>query len=356
MNKQILKQTLKQTLKQVTKQSVGFDVSKDTVAACFSQQEVGTPFRILSSKNFPLNAKGFALLQEWIVKQHIKTVDLHMLMEATGVYYEELAYFLHGKSYRVTVLLPNKTSAYCKSLDYKSKTDKIDAKKLAQMSLERELQVWTPPSDKMLEIKRLCRERGELIDERTAFGNRRHAKVYSHAPVKSSLKRSEAALKFLNKQIKEVEKTIKDVVAKDPDIKERMDNVCTIPGVKITTAAVIVSETNGFALFKGKGQVVSYAGYDVLKEESGTSLKKLERISKKGNSRIRKALHYPALTAIRCIPEMKSLKDRIFAETKIKMKGCVAVQRKLLVLIYTLYKNNKPFDPNFKAVQKTAQP
>ena len=91
MNKQILKQ-----LKQVTKQSVGFDVSKDTVAACFSQQAIGTPFRILSSKNFPLTGKGFALLDEWIVKQHIKTVDLHMLMEATGVYYEDLAYFLHS--------------------------------------------------------------------------------------------------------------------------------------------------------------------------------------------------------------------------------------------------------------------
>jgi transposase len=150
---------LKQNLKQVLKQSIGLDVSKDTVAACFSQSEIGNPFRILSSRTFSISEAGFKQLNEWIMRQKDPTADLHLLMEATGVYYEDLAYFLQGKSYRVSVLLPNKTSAYAKSLDYKTKTDKIDAKKLAQMSLERELMQWTPPNEDMLKIKRLCRGR-----------------------------------------------------------------------------------------------------------------------------------------------------------------------------------------------------
>ena len=77
-------QVLKQALKQVLKQSVGLDVSKDTVAACFSQQEIGMPFRILSSRTFRINATGFKQLDEWIVRQRDKTVALHLLMEATG--------------------------------------------------------------------------------------------------------------------------------------------------------------------------------------------------------------------------------------------------------------------------------
>jgi transposase len=331
--------------KQILKQSVGLDVSKDTVAACFSQQELGHPFRILSSRVFCTNAAGFKDLHTWIARQHLKSVDLHLLMEATGVYYEELAYFLNGKAYRVSVLLPNKTSAYCKSLDSKTKTDKEDAKKLAQMSLERLLPKWTPPNEKMLTIKRLCRERAELIDERIAFTNRLHAKNHAHAPVKSSLKRAELAIKFLDKQVKEIEKEVEKTVAADPDIKQKMDNVCTIKGIALITAATVVAEANGFELFKNKAQLVSFSGYDVVENESGTSISSPTKISKRGNYRIRKALYFSALVAVKHVPQMQELYERVYGKTKIKMKAYVAVQRKLLVLIYTLYKNNQPFNP-----------
>lgn len=342
--------------KQILKQSIGLDVSKDTVAACFSQQEMGKPFLILSSRTFTINAVGFKQLHEWIVRQHQKGVALHLLMEATGVYYEELAYFLHGKKYRVCVILPNKSSSYAKSLNYKTKTDKVDAKKLAQMSLERELPQWTPPHDNMLQIKRLCRERAELLDEKITFSNRLHAKKHSHAPLKSSLKRADTALNFLDKQIKDIEHAITEAVNADEDIKQRMEKVCSIKGVAIITAATVVSEANGFTLFKNKAQLVSYAGYDVVENQSGTSVESPTKISKKGNHRIRKALYFSALVAVKHVPELKLLYDRVFGTTKIKMKAYVAVQRKLLVLIYTLYKNNTEFQDNFKADKSEPNP
>jgi transposase len=343
------KSSSEQVTEKVTKQSLGLDVSKDSVYACFSQQEPTKPFRVLSSKSFNITASGFQKLDAWIVSQQAKDVPLHVLMEATGVYYENLAYFLQGRNYRVCVLLPNKTHAYAKSLDYKSKNDKIDARMLSQMSLERELPRWAPPSDKMLEIKRLCRERNEIIAESVAFSNRLHAKKYSHDPLKSSLKRAQTALKLFDKQVKEVDKLIKEAVYADPDIKQKIDNVCTIPGVGLTSAAAIVSEANGFNLFKNKAQLISYVGYDVVENQSGTSVDRKKKISKKGNSHIRKALHFPALVAIKYNPEMANLYARVFGETKIKMKAYVAIQRKLLVLIYTLYKNNVPFELNFEA-------
>ena len=126
-----------------------------------------------------------------------------------------------------------------------------------------------------------------------------------------------------------------------------MDNVCTIKGVGVITAASVIAETNGFALFKNKAQLVSYAGYDVVENQSGSSLNGKTRISKKGNSHIRRCLHFPALVAIKHNIRFKNLYDRVFENTKIKMKGAVAVQRKLLVLIYTLYRKNQPFDPEY---------
>jgi transposase len=342
--------------KQILKQSVGLDVSKDTIAACFSQQETAKQFRIVSSRTFTSNGSGFVQMHRWISRQRHEATALHMLMEATGVYYEDLAYFLQQKGYRLCVLLPNKTSAYAKSLDYKSKTDKVDAKKLAQMSLERDLPRWNPPSDIMLKIKRLCRERAELLKEKTALSNRLHAKKHSHAPEKSSLKRAKDAIKFLEKQIKETQRAIVATVNEEPDIKQKLANVCSIKGIGIITAATVVSEANGFVLFKNKAQLVSYVGYDVVEDKSGTSINRPTKISKKGNHHIRKALHFPALVAIKHIPTLKNIYDRVVDKTNIKMKGAVAVQRKLLVLIYSLYKNNQEFDPNYQSIKKPNNP
>lgn len=341
---------------QILKQSIGIDISKDNVAACFSQQEVGKPFRILSSKTFTSTPIGLRRMDEWIKRYRHEAVPLHLMMEATGVYYEEWAYSLQAKGYRVCVMLPNKTSAFAKSLDYKSKTDKMDAKKLSQMSLERELPKWEPPSDVMLRIKRLCREKTELLNEKNAFGNRLHAKNHSHSPDKSSLKRSKEAIRFLEKQIRQTEAAIQSTVAGDANISEKLKKVCTIKGVAIATAAAVVSEANGFTLFRNKAQVVSYAGYDVVENKSGTSINSPTKISKRGNHHIRRALHFPAMVAVKHDPAMKKLYDRVFDRTKNKMKALVAVQRKLLVLIFTLYKNNQEFDPNYQTVKTPADP
>ena len=121
------------------------------------------------------------------------------------------------------------------------------------------------------------------------------------------------------------------------------------------TALTVVAETNGFDLIENKGQLVSYAGYDVVENQSGISLKGKTRISKKGNSHIRNALYFPALSAAKYEPKLQNIYQRILEKNpKVKMIGAVAVQRKLLVLIYTLYKKNEPYDRNFEDIQKAA--
>lgn len=331
----------------ILKQSVGIDVSKDKFQACFSQRQLDKSFRIISSHSYACNESGFADFSAWVEKHRHGAVELHFLMEATGVYYENLAYYLLSKGYRVTVLLANKVKAFAKTLEHRSKTDVIDAKVMAQMSLERDLPVWTPPSPKMLTIKRLCRERMAYLGEKTSMSNRLHAQNYSHAPEKMSLKRAQDFIDFIDKQVKEIEKQVQQVVESDAYIKERFDKVCTIKGVGLITAATILGETNGFTLFENKAQVVRYAGYDVQQFESGISVEKETRISKQGNGHIRKALHFPSLVVVKSNDVFKDLYTRVVSTTSIKMKAYVAVQRKLLVLIYTLYKKNVAFDPNY---------
>jgi transposase len=335
----------------ILKQSVGIDVSKDKFQACFSQRQLDKSFRIISSHSYACNEAGFADFSVWVEKHRKADVELYFLMEATGVYYETLAYYLRSKGYQVTVLLANKVKAFAKTLEHRSKTDVIDAKVMAQMALERELPVWTPPSDKMLLIKRLCRERMAYLAEKTSISNRLHAQNYSYNPGAKSLERSQEFLDFIDKKVKEIEKEVQQTIESDPEIKERFDKVCTIKGVGLITAATIIGETNGFTLFENKAQLVRYAGYDVQVFESGDSVKKESRISKQGNGHIRKALHFPALVVVKSNDVFKDLYTRVVSTTSIKMKAYVAVQRKLLVLIYTLYKKNVAFDPNYRQTQ-----
>jgi hypothetical protein len=92
---------------------------------------------------------------------------------------------------------------------------------------------------------------------------------------------------------------------------------------------------------------VSYAGYDVAKRESGTSVKGRTRISKKGNSFIRQMMFFSAMSAITSDPHHKAYANRIFEKTSIYMKANVAIQRKLLLLIYALFTKNEPYDPDY---------
>ena len=78
------------------------------------------------------------------------------------------------------------------------------------------------------------------------------------------------------------------------------------------------AETNGFELIRNKRQLTSYAGLDVKEKQSGTSVKGMPRISKKGNKYLRKAMHMPALAAIRCDVRYGAIFKRLVSKHGIK--------------------------------------
>ena len=108
-----------------------------------------------------------------------------------------------------------------------------------------------------------------------------------------------------------------------------------------------MGETNGFDLIRNKRQLTSYAGLDVREKQSGTSVKGKPSISKKGNKHLRKAMHLPALTAIRHDQRCKTIFIRLVSKHGIKMKAVVAVQRKLLEMTYTIFITRKAYDKEY---------
>src|SRR3954454_20639160 len=128
-----------------------------------------------------------------------------------------------------------------------------------------------------------------------------------------------------------------------------------MPGVGLQTAVTVVAETNGFNLIRNSRQLVSYAGMDVIQKQSGTSIRGRVHISKQGNPHLRRCLYFPSFSAVKYNQPMQNLYHRIIENQAIKMKGYVAVQRKMLVLIYTLWKKNEAYNPSIKFLEQPVE-
>lgn len=328
---------------EVIKQNVGIDVSKDHIDLAFSHLTADFRVVVVCTRKFSNTTKGFKQLQDWVNdKKHANTA-VHFTMEATGVYYESLAYYLYEQEdYCVHVVLPNKAHKYAQSLGVKSKTDKIDARVLAQMGLERELWQWQPISPCMLGLRQLTREREALVRNKVNISNQLHAYSHQGKPNKDSIARSKKHISFLDRQIKQIEKDIKSFINKDEKLKTRMEYLLSIPGIGIVTASTIVAETNGFAAIKSIKQLTSYAGLDVRIAESG-KWKGKSKISKRGNSYIRKAIYMPTLSKISKDKETKLFYERLKEKKGVGMVAVVAVGRKLLGLMFALWKKEEMY-------------
>jgi transposase len=347
--------TIKKTVvkEQPLRQNVGIDVAKKDLKVCFSQELKGRQIKVIGSRTFLNTSAGFAALLEWIKQKKDSSITPSLTLEATGVYYENLAYFFHEKGFPVHVVLPNVAKLFIKSHNVKSKTDGLDAQMLALLGLERELRLWQPAPLAIRQLKGLTRERVAIIEQRTALLNRLEALKSAHDAHKETIQRIRKVINLLDAQVKDVEKQIEACIEKDTVLAQKVDNIKKIKGLSTTTIAIIIAETNGFENFNNRAQVVSFSGYDVVHNQSGTSLDGKTYISKKGNRFIRRALHLPAICVVKYEPHFKALFDRVFENTKIKMKGYVAVQRKLLTTIFALFKNNCAFESDFVATPIT---
>ena len=333
--------------KKIVKQVVGIDVAqKELVVSLGRMYDDWTP-EVYANKTFSNTQKGFMTLTIWVKKLSDPGIEPGYVMEATGVYHEPLAYWLEEKGYAVSIVLPNKISNYFRTLQVKTITDKTASEAITQFGLERKLDSWKRPKAIFKNLRQLTRERGQIVEERTMVKNQLHAEQAEAEPNESSIARIKKRILFLNKQEKEIKAEIAVLVKGEQEVNKSVELISSLSGIGLLTAATVLAETNGFELIRNKRQLTSYAGLDVREKQSGTSVKGKPRISKKGNKYLRRAMHLPALAAIRHDERFKGIFARLVSKHGIKMKAAVAVQRKLLEIIYILYKTNTPYDKNY---------
>jgi transposase len=331
--------------------AVGIDVSLEKLDFNISTSN-GTSITVLGTGKCDNTPKGFEKILE-TTKARLKTNDLsgvRFIAEVTGVYQETLVDFLYNKSLNVYVVQPNKAKNFGKGIGQRTKTDKVDAKMLAQYGLTNLSEApWKPFDPSYLLIKRLTRLRESTTVRMTAMKNQMHA-------ARSQANSEQILFDLLQKQIdtdasiiKDIDKALLDIVSKSSELTRLTGILQSVKGVGRLTALILLAETNGFKDFSNKRQLIAFAGLDVMLHESGKRKGK-STISKRGNAHIRRILYILAGHFLKSDDACKALSNRM----RSKKQGRVAVGRKVLTICYALVKKNQMFDDEYR--KRTSTP
>ena len=278
------------------KYCIGIDVDKKTIKVCLMYRASDLSQKVKASKTLSNSLAGFEDLTKWLEKRiKDKNIDMSFVMEATGVYHEQLSYYLNQQKKDIHILLPLKAKRYLQSLGLRSKTDKIDANGLAKMGCEQNLDLWKPASKQMLKLRSVTRQIEAFKCSKTIFSNQLEGAKHTVIIDPSVIESIDKMITQLDQEVKKLEKSVKKTVESDELLSKKYELFKPLKGVGLMTFAVVASETNGFALFKNQRQLVCYAGYDVVENQSGNKAGKT-KISKKGNAHIRRILHMASLT------------------------------------------------------------
>jgi transposase len=316
--------------------ALGIDIAKLKFNVCLIQISGK-----LKHKVFPNTAAGFAQLREWLSTQRVKRI--HACLEATGAYGDSLSLFLHQAGHTVSVINPAAIKAFAQSRLSRTKTDRVDAELIARFCLAQAPPAWTPLPQEVRELQALVRRLESLIEMRVMEENRLSSGITVDV-VRASV---EELLSHLNTQIKRTEELIREHINSHPTLKQQSALLDSIPGIAATTAALLLSEITDITQYRSARQVAAYAGLVPRERQSGTSLRGRTRLSKIGNARLRRALYFPAITALRCSPFFKAWAKGLQERGKCKMSVICAVMRKLLHLAYGVLKSEQPFDPQW---------
>lgn len=122
----------------------------------------------------------------------------------------------------------------------------------------------------------------------------------------------------------------------------------TIPGIGPVLTAAIIGEVGDISRFPNAKALVAYAGLDATVKASGKFEGTRNRISKRGSPTLRNSLWMAAVTARRFNPELKAYYDTKRSQGKHSGVATGAVARRLVHLIYSIWKDNRPFEPDYK--------
>jgi transposase len=312
----------------------GIDVSHTKLDVCY-QNNLGELFYLQVGNN----NKGFEKILE-----HTGT-DYHFVMEATGVYYIRLAFYLHEQGCKLSVVNGLSIKRYIQMHLERNKSDKKDAGWICRYAIEQKPLYWEMPDSAYFESKQLYNTIREYTEQIKRFNNQLHSLKLLPVPSKDTIKSLEKVNMQLEKEIKLLEVKLQTLLEQWQP--QQLKSVGSIKGIGKRATAMLIVFTQGFKYTHSHRQLISFAGLSPTEYSSGSSIHGKSRIYKRGGKNLRDVLYMCSMNAIKTNTACKTFYERLRANGKTGKQALIAVCNKLLKQVFAVVKNDSLYQPNY---------
>jgi transposase len=291
----------------------------------------------IHSASYPNTTAGFKALVKWLNRFN---QPVHVCMEATGTYSLPVAHFLHARGFTVSIVNPMAIHFFARTQMSRNKTDAHDATLIALYSRQHQPRCWQPPSAARQQLQAVVRAREQLLESRVL------AQQHLHSAPRAVAKLFKTQIRQLERHIARLEEQIRQTVKDNVSLAKAVELLTSIPGVGTLTAVTVLAIMPEIDQLESARQLAAFAGVTPSQRQSGTFTGRTH-LSKFGHRRLRKALYFPALAALRSNGRVQAMAIRLAQKGKSKMVIVGAAMRLLTHLIFGVLKNQIPFDPDY---------
>jgi transposase len=258
-----------------------------------------------------------------------------IVCEATGSYERRMVARLLTANLPVAVVNPRQVRDFAKALGVLAKTDAIDAAILARFAEVVRPEVQALEAETTVKLRETLARRGQLVHMLTMEKNR-----VQQVRTKRIRSNVEHTIRFLEKQIKDLDRELDEFIATVPEWQQRDTILQSVPGVGPVTARMLIAELPELGA-GSRQQISTLVGVAPINRDSGKQ--RGQRMIFGGRSRVRSALYVAALVGKKYNPVLKACFERLLAKGKKKKLALVACMRKLLTILHAMIRNNEPW-------------
>ncbi len=326
---------------------VGIDIASETFTAAAGQ----APWKLLvSPATFPNRGEQFPAFRTWLQTHQFTPHDTIVCMEATGVYGEELGYWLVAQGYRVAIEPPLKVKrAFAPS---GPKTDAVDSRQIAEYACRfaDELTFWQPRAETLEQIRVLLTTREQVVAQKTAHQNALRAlrRKVVRTPLAEQV--HQQLITQLKTQVALIEQELRRLIDQDPTFRRTLLLLLTVPGVGLLLAAHLIVLVYSSAAPLEARHLAGYIGIAPYDHSSGQSVRRRPRTRQYGPAMLRKLLRLAARSVSTHQQTFRQYYQRKLAEGKLKQVAFNNVANKLLKIICAVLRSGTPYIPNYRSV------
>lgn len=307
---------------------IGIDVSKSTLDIYNSSDA--------SFYQYDNSAMGIKKLASDF--KRIKKNEMLITLEATGGYEKPAARTLVEKGFHVTIINPRIIRAFAKACGKLAKTDKIDAKIIADYAEKMQPESRLVYNENQENISELSVRRSQIIAMIVAEKNR--LDKVSPAIRKSILR----IIKLLEKELAEIDSQLKQSVQADESFAQKHTLLTSMKGVGPKTATALIAYLPELGMLEDR-KIAALAGLAPFNCDSGKMRGK--RMIWGGRSSVRTSLYMATMAAVRSNKAIKDFYQRLVSVGKPKMVALTACMRKLIIIMNAMIRNNQPWRQNY---------